>query len=337
MAAAHQTDGLDVICVGEALVDFLPEHAGRRVADVERWTRCSGGSPANVAVGAARLGARSALVGCVGRDEFGDFLRQSLGAEGVDVTHLRQTDEGKTGLVFVSLTENGDRSFSFYRTRAAELFLGARDVDEAFLGSARAVHCGTNSLLWPDAQAAVLRMVEAMRAAGKIICCDPNLRLHLWAEPAELRAVLGRILPLCSVVKLSEEEIGFVTGTSEVPSALRHLQALGVVLPVVTRAEKGAAFLWDGQVVEVSAPPARVVDTTGAGDGFTAALLFGLTRLYADHAALLRASAEDLRELARFASVVGSRVTEGLGAVANLPRRADVAAAMPAFLREALA
>ena len=324
---------LDVVCVGEALVDFLPERAGRRVSEVERWTRCSGGSPANVAVGASRLGARSALVGCVGKDEFGDFLRASLSAEGVDVSRLRQTDEGKTGLVFVSLTESGDRSFSFYRTRAAELFLDGRDVDEPFLLSARAMHCGTNSLLWPYAQAAVLQMVEAMRAAGRIVCCDPNLRLHLWPDPLELRAVLGRVLPQCSVAKLSEEEISFVTGTSDVREALRALHGLGVRLPVVTRAEKGAAFLWDGQVVEVPAPSVDVLDTTGAGDGFTAALLFGLTRLYEDHAALGRARVEDLRELARFASVVGSRVTQGLGAVANLPRRAEVDASLPACLR----
>ena len=325
--------GLDVVCVGEALVDFLPERAGRRVADVERWTRCTGGSPANVAVGLARLGARSALVGCVGRDEFGDYLRGSLASEGVDVSHLRQTDEGKTGLVFVSLTESGDRSFSFYRHRAAELFLGERDVDVPFVQSARAMHCGTNSLLWPDAQRAVFRMVEAMRGAGRIVCCDPNLRLHLWKDPSELRAVIARILPQCTVVKLSEEEIPFVTGTEDFREALHRLHGLGVPLPIVTRAEKGAAFLWEGRVETVDAPPVKVVDTTGAGDGFTASILFGLTHLYADDAAVRAAQVEDLRALAQFACGVGSRVTEGMGAVTNLPRRAEVESFLPAALR----
>jgi fructokinase len=326
-------DALDVVCVGEALVDFLPESAGRRVAEVEKWVRCSGGSPANVAVGLARLGARSALVGCVGKDEFGDFLRQSLAQEGVDVSRLRQTDEGKTGLVFVSLTERGERSFSFYRTRAAELFLGARDVDPAFLLRARAMHCGTNSLLWPDARAAVFEMVGRMREAGRIICCDPNLRLHLWADPGELQAVLRRVLPDCSVVKLSEEETGFVTGSTDVAGALWHLHRLGVPLPVVTRAEKGACFLWEGRVQEVPAPPAKVVDTTGAGDGFTAAFLYGITRLYADDAALRAARVEDLRALATFGCAVGTAVTEGLGAVKQLPRLGAVEALLPPQLR----
>ncbi len=325
--------GLDVVCVGEALVDFLPERAGQRVAEVERWTRCSGGSPANVAVGLSRLGARSALVGCVGKDEFGDFLRGALEREGVDVSHLRQTEEGKTGLAFVSLTESGDRSFSFYRHRAAEQFLGERDVDLPFVQRARAMHCGTNSLLWPEAQTAVFVMVESMRAAGRIVCCDPNLRLHLWKDPAELRGVIARILPQCTVAKLSEEEIPFVTGTEDFREVLHWLHRLGVPLPIVTRAEKGAAFLWQGRVETVDAPKVKVVDTTGAGDGFTAAFLFGLTRLYADDVAVRAARVEDLRALAQFACTVGSRVTEGLGAVANLPRRHEVESTFPEILR----
>lgn len=325
--------GPDVVCVGEALVDFLPERAGQRVAEVERWTRCSGGSPANVAVGLSRLGARSALVGCVGKDEFGDFLRVALEREGVDVSHLRQTDEGKTGLAFVSLTESGDRSFSFYRHRAAEQFLGERDVDLPFVQSARAMHCGTNSLLWPEAQRAVFVMVEVMRAGGRIVCCDPNLRLHLWKDPSELKAVIHRILPSCTVVKLSEDEIPFVTGTEDFGEALHWLHARGVPLPIVTRAEKGAAFLWQGRVETVDAPSVKVVDTTGAGDGFTAALLFGLTRLYPDDGAVRAARVEDLRALARFACNVGSRVTEGMGAVANLPRWGEAEPLLPELLR----
>lgn len=327
------TDWLDVVCIGEALVDFLPEHAGKRVADVERWTRCSGGSPANVAVGVARLGGKSALVGCVGRDEFGDYLKATLGSEGVDTSHLRQTEEGKTGLVFVSLTETGERSFSFHRTRAAELFLSARDVDAAFISSTRAVHCGTNSLLWTGAQKAMLAMVHSAHEAGRIICCDPNLRLHLWADPADLKGVLARLLPSCTVVKLSEEEIEFVTGTKDVERALAALRKLGVALPVVTRAEKGATFLCQDKVLSVAAPAANVVDTTGAGDGFTAGFLWGLTRLYPDAAAVKAASIGEIRELATFASVVGSRVVEKMGAVTALPTIAEVSALVPRLLK----
>src|SRR4051794_8258513 len=120
----------DVICVGETLVDFLPASPGQPVRDVDTWVRCSGGSPANVAVGVSRLGGKSSMLGVVGDDEFGAYLLRALTEEGVDVSRLRRTDEGKTGLVFISLTEKGERSFAFHRTRAAEFFLAERDVDE---------------------------------------------------------------------------------------------------------------------------------------------------------------------------------------------------------------
>lgn len=329
-----ETPSLDVICVGEALVDFLPNAPGQRVKDVTLWTRCTGGSPANVAVGVSRLGGSSALVGVVGEDDFGEFLIESLAGEGVDVSHLRQTDEGKTGLCFVSLTEAGDRSFSFHRTRSAELFLSERDVDVDFFQRGKIIHFGTNSLLFREARRAVTKLAKAAHAAGKIVSCDPNLRLHLWPDPLELMAVTEALFPLCTVVKVSEEEAEFVTGQKSPEAALVHLaEKRGVALPVVTLADKGAIFLWHGRIVRVPAPVAKVVDTTGAGDGFTAALLYGLSRLYPDAGALKFGGFGEMRELCNFACAVGTKVTEHLGAVAGLPRAAEVQALLPRFLR----
>jgi fructokinase len=324
---------LDVVCMGETLVDFLPAESGRRVREVSAWSPCIGGSLANVSVGLARLGARSGLVSVLGGDEFGHLLRERLAAEGVDVSHLRQTNEARTGLVFISLDARGERSFTYFRTRSAELLLGEQDVDPEFLGRTRVLHWGSNSLHLPEARVAVQRAIERVREAGHIVSCDPNLRLHAWADPLEAKGVLERLLPLCTVVKLSEEEVPFITGAQEPLAALEFLRALGVALPVVTLGEKGAALLWHGEVVHIPAPPTRVVDTTGAGDGFVAAFLYGLTRRYSDARALRGATRDSLTELATFACVVGSRVVERLGAVAGLPRAAEVAERMPVDLR----
>lgn len=324
---------LDVVCMGETLVDFLPAESGRKVREVSAWAPAIGGSLANVSVGLARLGARSGLVTVVGEDEFGHLLRERLAAEGVDVSHLRQTAEARTGLVFISLDARGERSFTFFRTRSAEFLLGERDVDAAFLARTRVLHWGSNSLHLPEARVAVQRAVELVRGAGRIVSCDPNLRPHAWANPEDVKGVLARLLPLCTVVKLSEEEMAFVIGTTDVRQALEYLRGLGIALPVVTLGEKGAAFLWQGEVVHVPAPQVRVVDTTGAGDGFVASFLFGLTRRYGDTQALLGATRESLAELATFACSVGSRVVERLGAVAGLPRAEEVLERMPADLR----
>jgi fructokinase len=320
---------LDVVCFGETLVDFLPSAPGQRVRDVPSWRPCTGGSPANVAVGLARLGLRSAMLGVVGSDEFGHFLRERLASEGVDVSHLRQTAEARTGLVFISLDERGERSFTYFRTRSAEFLLGAADVDLDFLLRAKAVHCGSNSLHRQEAREATLRMMELARGADRIVSCDPNLRLHAWEDPSELRGLLGHMLPLCTVVKLSEEEIGFATGTDVPDEALARLAAMGVPLPVVTLGERGAVLLWKGEHLHVPAPRVTVLDTTGAGDGFVAALLHGLVRWYGGARALSGASREELMALATFACEVGTRVVKRFGAVDGLPRAEELAAVMP--------
>ena len=312
---------MDVVCIGEALVDFLPNRRGAQVRHVTQWTPCLGGAPANVAVGVARLGGTSGLVGVTGDDEFGHFLKEGLAAEKVDVRFLRQTHEGKTGLGFVSLTRTGERSFTFYRTRAAETFLDARDTHPGreLLDVSRVVHAGTNSLIHAPARRAVLEAMERACDAGQITSTDPNLRLHLWKDPRVLQKLLHTLFKRCAVVKLSEEEIEFVTGSSDVETALRWLEKRGVVLAVVTLGPKGAALRFSGETRFVPAKKVKVVDTTGAGDGFASGLLFGITRQYATRAELEFADFDALEAHARLGCVVGSHVVTKVGAVAGLP------------------
>ncbi|MGV3621677.1 MAG: carbohydrate kinase family protein [Archangium sp.] len=308
---------LDVVSLGEALVDFLPERRGARVRDVAQWTPCIGGAPANVTVGLSRLGAKAALVGVTGDDEFGHFLKERLHAEGVDVRNLRQTTEGKTGLAFVSLTPQGDRSFTFYRTRAAETFLGESEASRVPVS--KVLHVGTNSLIHAEARTAVQGAVKKAHAAGRIVSTDPNLRLHLWKDPTVLQRLLHSLFVRCAVVKLSEEEIGFACGTTDVEKALDALEKRGVVVAVVTLGAKGAALRFRGQTRYVPAKKVKVVDTTGAGDGFTAGFLYGLTRHYGSRSELENADLDVLEGHARFACLVGSHATTKLGAVAGLP------------------
>jgi fructokinase len=297
------------------------------VREVKRWRPCLGGAPANVAVGLARLGAKAALVGVTGADEFGHFLHDGLAKEGVDVSHLRREEGGKTGLGFVSLTAAGERSFVFYRDHTAEKHLDRKDVRAAqrLLDGATVLHVGTNSLVLREARLAVLAAVERAQARGQIVSCDPNLRLHLWPKPSELEALLEKLVPRCAVVKLSDEEVEFVTGTRDVDVALARLERRGVILSVVTRGAKGASLRIHGETRHVPAPKVRVVDTTGAGDGFMAGLLYGLTRQASTRAALAALDADVVAEFARLGCLVGSHAVTKLGAVTGLPRPSALA------------
>ena len=314
----------DAVCVGEALVDFLPDTRARRVRDVVGWTRCPGGSPANVAIGLARLGARAAYVGVAGDDEFGHFLRDALAGEGVDVSAMRLTGEARTGLVFITLDEQGERSFTDYRKPSAELLLSPADVRAFDLGQTRAVHLVANSLVMPDAAQAARELLASARAQGCLTSCDPNLRCSFWDDPARLRALIDELIPQLDVLKLADDEISFVTGEDDPARALRVLSDRGVALPVVTLGARGAIALRGGRVVEAGAQNVEVVDQTGAGDGFDAGLLASLCGHLRQGTRFADLDDAQIGEAMAFGCRVGARVVTKLGAVAGLPRRSEL-------------
>jgi len=314
----------DALCVGEALVDFLPDSRTRSVREVERWTRCPGGSPLNVAIGLARLGARAAFLGVAGDDEFGHFLKGSLAQEGVDVGAMRLTKEARTGLVFITLDEAGERSFTDYRKPSAELLLSSADVARFELGETRIVHLVANSLLLPAAAQAGRELLRDARAHGCLTSCDPNLRCSFWDDPQRLRALVGDLLPLCDVVKLAEDETEFVTGVADPRRAAQLLVERGVKLGIVTRGAKGALACRGGRALEVEAPKVEVVDQTGAGDGFDAGLLSALAERLREGRTLEDLTDGEVVAAMSFACRVGARVVTKLGAVAGLPRREEV-------------
>jgi len=299
---------LDAVCFGEALVDLLPDRRGR-LRDCEAFQAHSGGAPANVAVGLARLGLRAGFVGVVGEDEFGHLLARKLAEERVEAA-LRFTAEAKTGVWFVSLDARGDRSF-FTPTGAesADKLIDERDV--ARVPQAGVFHCGSSSHIRPAAQQALRSAVREARRRGMTVSFDPNVRVHLWRDLRELRALCDDVLPLCEIVKLSEDELEPCLGVREPDLALRRLESLGVKLACVTLGARGAVARRGDETAQVAAPEVDVVDTTGAGDGFVAALLASDP---------LRSP---LAETLRFACAAGSRVCTRPGAVAGLPTREE--------------
>jgi len=308
---------LDVICFGEALVDMLPEVRGR-LRDCERFTVHSGGAPANVAVGLARLGRKVAFAGAVGEDEFGHLLARKLAAEGIEA-HLRFSTEARTGMWFVALDERGERTF-FTPTGAtsADKHIRSHDLPDALLSRAKWLHVGSSSHVLPEARGVLLEAIQRARAAGVRVSFDPNLRVHLWRELRDLQALVREAFPFCDVVKLSEDEVELCTGERDPARAAAWLTDQGVKLACITLGSSGARVRRGGEDLVVAAPSVKVVDTTGAGDGFVAGLLADLSTL--DLAAMPR---EALVASVERACRIGSRVCTELGAVAGLPRPGD--------------
>lgn len=312
---------LDVLCLGEALVDMLPDRRGR-LRDCERFAVHSGGAPANVAVGLARLGSRTGFAGVLGDDEFGRLLERKLQAEGVE-THLRFTRDAPTGAWFIALDEDGNRSFfSPSGAFSADKRVTPADVERAPLRAARWLHCGSSSHVLPEGQEALLAALRAAKQADTRVSFDPNVRPHLWKDPAQLRRLCLAALPSCDLVKLSDEECEAALGEADPERAAARLSGMGVPLACITLGARGALLRRGHDVVRVPAPAVEVVDTTGAGDGFVAGLLSLLARPAAPAPADWSAPA--LADALAFACAIGSRVCTRLGAVAGLPRRDEL-------------
>lgn len=306
------------VTLGEMLIDFVPEDNGVSLADARAFVKAPGGAPANVAVGLARLGIRAGFLGKVGDDPFGHYLSGVLEASGVDVSEVRFDAQARTALAFVSLTGAGERDFLFYRNPSADMRHRPEEVDEAYLAGASLLHIGSISLIQEPSRGATLKALQVAAEHDLLVSYDPNLRLPLWPSPDAAREGIRSVWRRAQVIKISEDELEFLTGARDMAAA-RTLRHERLRLLVVTRGGAGAWYLTRQGEGEVAGFRVEPVDTTGAGDAFTAALLAGLLEddaLDRDRKAL---------ELAiRRANAYAALTTTKLGAIPALSSREEL-------------
>jgi len=304
----------DVVCLGEVLIDFVPTVTPTTLVEAPAFKKAPGGAPANVAVGLCRLGVRSAFMGKVGDDPFGHFLVDTLAAADVDVSPVCFSSEARTALAFVSLRADGDREFMFYRHPSADILFAPADVDAQAIRKARLLHYGTISLISEPSRSATLHAIELARDAGCIISCDPNLRLALWPDRSAAREGLLAAIEQTQVVKLSDDELRFLTGSDDPAVARRELWHDGLELMVITMGAAGCVYFtreFSGVVLGFGV---EAIDATGAGDGFVAGLLHGLLADWDK-----REDEACVRSICRAANAVGALTTTERGAIPALP------------------
>ncbi|HDS6501645.1 TPA: aminoimidazole riboside kinase [Enterobacter asburiae] len=290
--------------LGDAVVDLLPDGEGRLL-------QCPGGAPANVAVGIARLGGQSAFIGRVGDDPFGRFMAKTLADEKVDVKFLRLDPAHRTSTVVVDLDDQGERSFTFMVRPSADLFLESADLPTFSAGEW--LHVCSIALSAEPSRSATFEAMAAIREAGGYVSFDPNIRPDLWPDENALRRCLEQALQSADVVKLSVEELAFLTGDVEVNVGLDALMArCPARLVLVTQGKEGVIAWHDGAVKHYPATPVECVDTTGAGDAFVAGLLYGL------------AAGQDLTPVIALAQRCGALATTAKGAMTALPWQHDL-------------
>lgn len=300
---------MSVVCLGELLIDFVSQETGVGVGDAKGFTKAAGGAPANVAVAVARLGHRSAFLGQVGDDPFGHYLAGVLSNESVDVRGLRFSSEARTALAFVSLGENGERSFVFYRHPSADMLLKPGELPLHVIDDYQYFHFGSITLIGEPSRSATFEAVKYARDKGLTITYDPNLRLALWESEESAREGMLSGFEYASIVKVSAEEVEFLTGSTDIAPLWRD----ATQLIIVTQGAAGSiAFTREGGRTEVPGIGVKSVDTTGAGDAFLAGLLHGLL----EHPDDWRTH---MAEILHFANAMGALTTTQFGAIPALP------------------
>ncbi len=301
---------MSVVCFGELLIDFVPTEKGVTVGDAAQFIKAAGGAPANVAVALSRLNHTAAFLGQVGDDPFGHFLAKTLQEAGVNIEGLRFSQEALTALAFVELSDSADRSFIFYRKPSADMLMRPEDVAFDLIQGRRVFHFGSITLISEPSRSATLAAVEYARDNGLLISYDPNLRMNLWPDREAAHAGLMIGFDYAQIVKVSAEELEFLTGGSDAMALFRPQ----TLILAVTHGAEGATLYTREQEIFMPAFAVNAVDTTGAGDAFMAALISGVLEAG-------ESLADQLAEIGRFACAAGAITTMTKGAIPALPTR----------------
>lgn len=310
---------ISVTALGEVLIDFTD--AGTSAAGQKLFERNPGGAPANVLVALKKLGHEVAFIGKVGHDMHGQFLRDTLVANGIDCTGLISDPEYFTTLAFVALDEQGDRSFSFARKPGADTQLRADELPLEIIRQSRVFHVGSLSLTDEPARSATIAALDAAKEAGCVISYDPNYRDSLWSGPEAAAEQMRSIVKYMDLIKISAEECPLMTDKDDPAEAAAVLLEQGASIVVVTLDADGAFVATkDGSRV---VPSFRVeaVDTTGAGDSFWGGFLTAYveSKLAPGDVSIARAA-----QFVRFGNAVASLCVRNRGAIPAMPSRNDV-------------
>lgn len=311
----------DVIALGELLIDFVPTVSGVSLIEAPAFKKAPGGAPANVAAGLSKLGVSCAFLGKVGQDAFGYFLKETLDQVGVDTSGLIFSKEARTALAFVSLRADGEREFMFYRHPSADMLYTPDEVAMELIQNAKIFHFGSISLISEPSRSATLAALTAAKTSGLLISYDPNLRLALWPDAAAAKAGILSVWELAELIKVSEEELTFLSGETDPSKAVEKLWHKNLQLMIVTLGNAGCAYFTPQFQGTLPGFSVQAVDTTGAGDGFVAGLLKGL--LHNPDALSVKS---ELQSVCRFANAVGALTTTQRGAIPALPTLEEVKA-----------
>lgn len=312
----------DVIALGELLIDFTMH--GESEQGNNLFEACPGGAPCNVLAMLNKLGKKTAFLGKVGQDQFGTLLKATLDDVGIDTSSLYMDQEVNTTLAFVHTFPDGDREFLFYRNPGADMMLTVDEVDEEFVKKAKIFHFGTLSMTHDGVREATKKALKIAKDNGLVITFDPNLRPPLWSSLELAKEQMEYGFAYCDVLKISDNEIQFISGKEDYDEGIRYLQGkYQIPLILLTMGKDGSRAYYKDMRVEVAGRVVKAIETTGAGDTFC-----GSSINYVLEHGLENLTEENLKEMLSFANAAAALITTKKGAIRSMPEKEDVLAFM---------
>ncbi len=309
----------DVVALGELLIDFTENGISGQGNPV--YEANPGGAPCNVLAMLAKAGCRTAFIGKVGRDIFGDRLRSVLEEAGIDASNLVTDAEVRTTLAFVETLPDGDRNFSFYRNPGADMMLREEEIPEELLAHTEIFHFGTLSMTDDGVRRATKKAVQAAKQSGAAISFDPNLRPPLWRSLEDAREQVAYGCSQCDILKISDNEIRWFTGETDFDAGIRKIkEQYDIPLILLSLGKEGSRGYYKN--IRVDAAPFLqddTIETTGAGDTFAGCCLHFVLKYGLDHLDEAR-----LMQMLTFANAAASIVTTRKGALRVMPEMQEV-------------
>ena len=311
----------DVTALGELLIDFTEN--GKSGQGNPLFEANPGGAPCNVLAMLAKLGHKTAFIGKVGKDFFGEQLRDAITEVGIEAAYLQMDEEIHTTLALVHTYPDGDRDFSFYRNPGADMMLTEDEIPEDLIKDTKIFHFGTLSMTHEGVRLATKKALKIAKESGTLISFDPNLRPPLWANLEEAKEQVLYGLNYCQILKISDNEIQWLTGKEDYTEGVNWIkERYQIPLILVSMGKEGSRAYYGDTMVEI-APflQKNTVETTGAGDTFCGCVLH-----YICQHGLEGLTEENLKEMLVFANAAASLITTRKGALRVMPQRKEVEA-----------
>lgn len=311
----------DVTALGELLIDFTENGMSAQGNPV--YEANPGGAPCNVLAMLNKAGRKTAFIGKVGQDIFGNRLRAVLDEVGIDTSNLMTDADARTTLAFVETFAGGERDFSFYRNPGADMMLGEEELHEELLADTRLFHFGTLSMTHEKVRGATKKAVAVAKENGALISFDPNLRPPLWKSLQEAKEQAAYGFSQCDILKISDNEIQWFTGEEDFDAGIRKLKSrYDIPLILLSMGREGSrAYYKDLRMEAAPFLQEETIETTGAGDTFGACCLHFVLEYGLEHL-----DEEKLGRMLRFANAAASIITTRKGALRVMPEVSEVEA-----------